>query len=53
MCGVSDVLQHIPLHYAEGQLQFRCVCWNVYISYFLLLQNFEKNAISNSGSEGK
>jgi len=45
MCEVPALLLHMQLRYAEGHLQFRCVCVGMFMSHiFLLLHSFEKNA---------
>jgi hypothetical protein len=55
MCGVSSVLRHMPLRYAEGQLPFRCVCVGTFISHFFFCyyRVLRRMPVSNSGSEGK
>jgi len=54
MWGVSGVLRHMLLQYAEGQPQFRCVCVETFISHiFCYYRVLRKMHVSNSGSEGK
>lgn len=48
------MLRHMPLRYAGGQLQFRCVCVGTFVSHiFCYYRVLRKMPVSNSGSEGK